>query len=65
MTVKELIEELKKYPDDMIIAVGHDAWRSRQDHLPHSEIEIKKAEWIDSNYPYNEEDFEYLNLEAH
>ena len=63
MTVKELIEILKELPEDMTVAVNYDAWRDRKEHKEHSEISIRKATWIDSNYPYDEEEFEYINLE--
>lgn len=63
MTVKELIEKLKEYPQDMTVAVDFNAWRDRKEHKEDSEISIKKTIWIDDNYPYNEEEFEYINLE--
>ena len=63
MTVKELIEILKEFPEDMTVAVEYDAQRDRKEHKERSEISIRKTVWIDSNYPYNEEEFEYINLE--
>jgi hypothetical protein len=43
MTVEELIEELMKYPKDMVVAVDFNAWRDRQEHKEHSEIAIRKT----------------------
>lgn len=63
MTVKELIEELKKYPQDMTVGIMYDVGRSRVTHQPYSEVEIKIAHWEDTNYPYNEEDFDFVNVE--
>ena len=54
MTVAELIEKLKTYPQDMPIAIDGD---------PFAEIEIMQRTWVDSNYPYDRPDFEYVNLE--
>ena len=60
MTVKQLKEKLSKFPDDMPVAthfcidwVGKDEpnW-----------IDVKQETWTDSNYPYNKEDFEFVNL---
>lgn len=60
MTVKQLKKELDKYPDDMPVAThfGID-WALKDD--PHC-IEVKQTTWIHANYPYDKEDFEYVNL---
>jgi len=63
MTVKELIEELKKFPQDMPVAVGSDICKDRHTHEPYSTVGIKISHWEDTNYPYNEEDFDYVNLD--
>ena len=62
MTVADLIERLKEYPPDMPVAVWSDIQRSREDHKPYSNIEITRAVWVYSNYPWDEKDFEYVNL---
>ena len=54
MTVKELINELKKWPEDLIVAVYHE---------PFEDIILKKCTWIHSNYPYDKPDVDYLSLE--
>ena len=63
MTVEELIKMLERYPKDMTVAVNFNVCRDRKEHKEHSEISIKKLTWTDDNYPFNEEDFDYLNLE--
>ena len=54
MSVAELIEELKEYPQNMPIAIDGD---------PFMQIKITQRTWVDSNYPYDRPDFEYVNLE--
>ena len=61
MRVKELIEELKKLPQDAYIASYDDInWSTKDD--PH-DIKIVKHTWVHSNYPYDKPDFDYYNLE--
>lgn len=61
MKVKELIEELKKLPQEAYIASYDDiSWWSKDD--PH-DIKIVKHTWIHNNYPYDKPDFDYYNLE--
>ena len=54
MTVKELIEKLKEYPDDMIVTT---------DCQPNWGINLKVRTWTHDNYPYNKPSFDYLNIE--
>lgn len=62
MTVKELINELKKYPDDMIVGVS-EVHRDRKTNKPVSDIDLQIAHWEHTNYPYDLEDFDYLRIE--
>ena len=59
MTVRELIEELKKYPEDMPVACCGDINYPPEKY----KIEISQRMWVDGNYPWNRPDFEYINLE--
>ena len=61
MTVKQLIEELQKYPPDMPVATVYDI--NPEDIKDPHWIKLKICTWVHSNYPYNKPDFEYLNLE--
>lgn len=61
MTVKQLINVLKKVPQDLPIAIWNDiSWQTKDD--PHY-IKISECVWTHSNYPYDKEDFNYINLE--
>lgn len=61
MTVKELKQELDKFPDDMPVAtVGDIGWSTKDD--PHW-IKVTKKTWIHTNYPYDKPEFEYVDLE--
>lgn len=61
MTVGELMEELKKYPEEMPVAVDGCIYYPPE--WGENKIEISKRTWVDSNYPWNRPDFEYINLE--
>ena len=61
MTVKQLIEELQKYPQDMPVATMYDI--NPEDIKDPYWIKLKICTWAHGNYPYNKPDFEYLNLE--
>lgn len=61
MTVGELIEELKKYPEDMPVAVYGNIYYPPESE--YNKLEISKRTWVDSNYPWDRPDFEYINLE--
>ena len=61
MTVGELIEELKKYPQDMPVAVdGNIYWPLDYEG---NKVEVSQRTWVDNNYPWNRPDFEYINIE--
>lgn len=61
MTVKQLIEELQKQPQDMPVGIMYDIdWVARDD--PHW-IKAARATWVHSNWPYDKDDFDYINLE--
>lgn len=61
MTVKELIKELQKWPQDMPIAIMWDIdWVTRDD--PHW-IKVSKRTWTHGNWPYDKDDFDYIDLE--
>lgn len=59
MTVGELIEELKKYPEDMPVACCGDIYYPPEK----CTIEVSQRTWEHTNYPYNKPDFDYINLE--
>lgn len=61
MTVGGLIEELKKYPQDMPVAVCGDIYYPPE--ADYNKIEVSQRTWVDSNYPWNRPDFEYVNIE--
>jgi len=59
MTVGELMEELKKWPQDMPVACDMDIYYPPEE----CKVEITQRTWVHSNYPYDLPDFEYVNLE--
>ena len=59
MTVGQLIEELKKYPHDMPVAVCGDIYYPPEN----CKIEVSQRTWYDTNYPWNRPEFEYVNFE--
>lgn len=61
MTVKELMEELQKWPSDMPVATLQDIdWATRDDsHW----IKVSKKTWTHGNWPYDKPDFDYVDLE--
>lgn len=52
-TVKDLINALEKYPQNMLVAVWTD---------PHDEIEIEIKTWTHDNYPYDKPDIDYVAI---
>lgn len=61
MTVKQLIEELQKWPQDMPVTTLSDInWVARDD--PHW-IKVSKRTWTHENWPYDKPDFDYVDLE--
>lgn len=61
MTVAQLIEELKKWPQDMPIATMQDIGPSAA--LDPHWIKVSKKTWMHSNWPYDKPDFDYVDLE--
>lgn len=60
MTVKQLKQALDKFPDDMPVATFNDIdWTTKDD--PYW-ITVQKSTWTNQNYPYDKDDFEYVNL---
>ena len=60
MTVKQLKQELDRFPDDMPVATFNDiSWNSKDDP---EWIQVTKCIWEHTNYPYDKPDFEYVNL---
>ena len=61
MTVKQLIEKLKQFPDDMPVATIGEINYSDIDDPEFIDVQVKT--WTHSNYPYDKPDFEFVNLE--
>lgn len=61
MTVAQLIKKLQELPQDMPVAVYHEINQEQVDN-PNS-IEVSICTWIHSNWPYEQPDFDYVNLE--
>ena len=61
MTVEQLINELKKWPLDMPVAVDDNIYYPPDS--PHNKLEVSKRTWVVSNYPYTDPDFDYINIE--
>ena len=61
MTVKQLIEELNKFPEDMPVTIMNDINPEDVDD-PHW-LSVEKWTWTHDNYPYNKPDFDYINLQ--
>ncbi len=61
MTVAELVEELKKWPQDMPVAVDGNIYYPPE--YEGNRLEISKRTWVDSNYPWDQPDFDYINIE--
>ncbi len=58
MTVGELIEELQKYDEKLPVAIEGNIYFP-----PQTQITVSVKTFVDSNYPWNRPDFDYLNLE--
>lgn len=61
MTVKQLIDKLKEFPENMPVATIEDINPSDIDDPEF--IVVSKRIWTHQNYPYDKPDFEYVNLE--
>lgn len=61
MTVGQLIAELRKFPEDMPVAVLSEiSWKTKDEP---NWVDVSQHTCIHNNYPYDEPDFEYVNLE--
>lgn len=61
MTIKQLIEKLKQFPEDAVVATFDDInWAAKDDP---DWIKITERTWVHNNYPYDKPDFKYINLE--
>ena len=61
MRVKELINKLQEFPQDMPVATFHDINPSDIDNPDFIEVKIYTLEH--SNFPYDKPSFDYVNLE--
>lgn len=58
MTVKELIDKLKEFPQDMPVAIeGMFQYPDGED------IDVSVRTWVHNNHPYNLPDTEYVCIE--
>ena len=60
MTVKQLIEKLKSFPEDMPVTTFSDITPRDIDDPDSIDITIKT--WEDETYPYNRPSFQYVDL---
>ena len=60
MTVKQLIEKLKEFPEDMPVATFDDICWSDIDNPEY--IDVAKHTWEDKNPPCLKPSFDYVNL---
>ena len=60
MTVKQLIDRLLEFPQDMPVAIFYDINPSDIDNQDFIEVEI--CTWEHSNFPYDKPSFDYVNL---
>ena len=61
MKVKELINKLLEFPQDMPAATFYDI--NPEDIDDPNWIKVKICTWEHQNYPYNKSSFDYVNLE--
>ena len=61
MTVKQLIDKLQEFPDDMPVATINVINLGDIDDPDF--IQVKIYTWEHSNFPYNKPSFGYVNLE--
>ena len=55
------MDKLKEFPEDLPIATWGDInWKSKDD--PNF-IKVTKETWTHQNYPYDKDNFDYINLE--
>lgn len=60
MTVKQLIEKLKSFPEDMPVTTFSDITPRDIDDPDAIDITIKT--WEDETYPYNRPSFQFVDL---
>lgn len=53
-TVKDIIDKLKHFPDDMPVSIGFDIF---------DDIEVSVKTWTHNNYPYDIPDIEFVCIE--
>lgn len=61
MTVKQLIDKLLEFPQDMPVATIYDI--NPEDVDDPDWIKVNICTWEHQNYPYNKPSFDYVNLE--
>ena len=60
MTVERLIKKLSEFPNNMPVATFNDiSWKSKDDP---EWIQVTKCTWEHTNYPYDQPNFDYVNL---
>lgn len=61
MTVAQLIERLKEFPQHMPVTIINDInWVEKDD--PHA-LRVSVRTWIHGNYPYDKPNFDYVNID--
>lgn len=60
MTVKQLIDRLLEFPQNMPVATFHDI--NPEDIDDPDWIKVNICTWEHQNYPYNKPNFDYVNL---
>ena len=61
MTVKQLIDKLREFPEDMPVATFNDI--NPVDKDDPNWIRVDMRLWQHNNYPYDKPSFPYVNLE--
>lgn len=54
MTVRDLIEKLKQFDPEMIVATDYDIY---------DEIKVSVKTWTHTNYPYDKPDIDFVSIE--
>ena len=61
MTIAQLIDKLQQFNPQMPVAIMDDiGWYSKDNP---DDIKVVIRTWVQSNYPYDKPDFDYVNLE--
>ena len=61
MIVKQLIDKLREFPENMPVAIDHFINPCDIDNPDFIKVNI--CAWEHSNYPYDKPSFDYVNLE--